>query len=252
MNTLLTSLTLSFAFIAAGAAHAQAPAAAPAGSTGACKDGTYTSADSKKGACRGHKGVKEWYAAASPTSNDDTATKKSSRASKADTASAVPAPGAAPAGSTGSCKDGSYTSAESKKGACRGHKGVKEWYGDTSAAPAAPTKAAPMAKPAPTTTPAPMPKPAPTSMPAPAPTAMPAPAPMPAPSPTRSAPTAQPSTTTAAAGGGNGKVWVNRETKVYHCPSDRYYGKTKQGEYMSEADAIAKGNHASHGKACTP
>jgi len=244
MKTLLMSLTMGFAFLAF-TAHAQAPAAAPAGSTGSCKDGTYTSADSKKGACRGHKGVKEWYAAApaAPAAASEMTTKKSSRASKADTAdsAAASAPTAAPAGSTGVCKDGTYTSADAKKGACRGHKGVKEWYGSTAATPA--PKSAPMAKPA---TPAPAPAPAPTAAPAP----MPAPAP--APTPTRAAPQPAPTSTTAAAGGGNGKVWVNSETKVYHCPNDRYYGKTKQGEYMSEADAIAKGAHASHGKACTP
>ena len=54
-----------------------------------------------------------------------------------------------------------------------------------------------------------------------------------------------------AAGGGNGKVWVNTKSKTYHCEGSKYYGTTKVGEYMTEADAKAKGNHADHGKACT-
>jgi hypothetical protein len=53
-----------------------------------------------------------------------------------------------------------------------------------------------------------------------------------------------------AVGGGAGKVWVNASSKTYHCEGSKFYGKTKTGEYMSEADAKAKGNHAVKGKAC--
>ena len=56
--------------------------------------------------------------------------------------------------------------------------------------------------------------------------------------------------TVAAAGGGEGKVWVNTKSKTYHCGGTKFYGKTKVGEYLTESDAKAKGNHADHGKAC--
>jgi hypothetical protein len=61
------------------------------------------------------------------------------------------------------------------------------------------------------------------------------------PSSTGAATTAQSNRTP---GGGNGQVWVNTETKVYHYQGDRWYGKTKAGKYMSEADAQKAGYRA--------
>ena len=118
-----------------------------------------------------------------------------------------------PPGSTGQCKDATYTSAASKQGACHGHGGVKEWYGkgNTTETPSKATTPAVPTTTAPTTT-----------------------------APTTTAP-AKSTGTQAAPGGGPGKVWVNTASHVYHCANDQWYGKTKQGEYMSEADAIAKG-----------
>jgi hypothetical protein len=133
------------------------------------------------------------------------------------------APADAPAGTTALCKDGTYFQGETKKGACKGHKGIKDWYGGATAPTATPTAPAGQAG-------------ASTAQPAPA-TAMKAKTPTPA--------------KTAAPGGGPGLVWVNTSTKVYHCNGDKWYGTTKAGEYMSEADAKSKGFHASAGKACS-
>ncbi len=122
-------LTVMFVFVCAGIGVARADEA-PAGATGHCKDGTYTESASKRGACKGHGGVAEWLA-------------PQSTGSKSSTAATQAAPPTPPADATGKCKDGSYTTSASKKGACRGHGGVAEWTG--SAASSTPATTAPAA-----------------------------------------------------------------------------------------------------------
>src|SRR5215813_12941575 len=134
-------------------------------------------------------------------------------------------PANAPAGTTGLCNDGTYYPGPTKQGACRGHKGVKEWYGTLPAAPAGQPSSNANAAPSANT-----PKPAATNTPPTAPTSA---------TPTKSD-TAKGGT---PAGGGPGQVWVNLPNKVYHCPGTRWYGKTKQGEFMSEPEAKAKGSN---------
>jgi len=147
------------------------------------------------------------------------------------------APAGAPAGTTGLCKDGSYHSGATKKGACSKHGGVKEWYGAAEDKAAAPKKEAATNKDA-----ADPRKEAATTKEA-TETAKPAA------KPTKTA-AAEPRATPAA-GGGAGKVWVNTDSKVYHCQGNKWYGTTKKGEYMTEAQAKAAGNRADHGKSCS-
>jgi hypothetical protein len=47
---------------------------------------------------------------------------------------------------------------------------------------------------------------------------------------------------TPAPGGGTGLVWVNTKSHVYHAQKSRWYGKTKEGQYMTEEEAKEEGN----------
>jgi serine/threonine-protein kinase len=46
------------------------------------------------------------------------------------------------------------------------------------------------------------------------------------------------------------KVWVNTDSGTYHCPGARWYGKTHEGEYMTQKQARGKGYRPAGNRAC--
>jgi len=140
------------------------------------------------------------------------------------------------------CKDGT-TSTVAGRGACSGHQGV-----DAKATSAAKKAAAKAAKAAAATTKA-ADKAADKSADAAKATAKTVDK---AADKTTAAAKTKPSTanvpnSVAAPGGGNGKVWVNTKSGVFHREGDEWYGKTKQGKYMTESEAIKAGYRAEKG-----
>jgi hypothetical protein len=66
------------------------------------------------------------------------------------------------------------------------------------------------------------------------------------------------SAVTTPVAGGNGAaaaapaaymVWVTG-SGFYHCPADLWFGRTHDGRYMAESDALAKGYRHEKGKTC--
>jgi hypothetical protein len=190
----MIKLLMPLALLAGVMTSAAVCAAPPKDATGQCKDGSYTSAENKRGACSDHGGVKDWYGTKKSAREDKRTSKSDARDAKRSEAprKADSRADSRPNDATGRCSDGSYTAAESRQGACSAHGGVKDWFAKEQR------------------------------------------------SESRS----------AAAGGSASRVWVNTESKVYHCRGDRWYGKTQRGEYMSESEAKSSGNRADHGKTC--
>src|SRR5271155_4583128 len=62
-----------------------------------------------------------------------------------------------------------------------------------------------------------------------------------APAAAKPTPAASASTTSAPSASAAGVVWINTDTGVYHKQGTRWYGKTKHGKYMLEADAVKAG-----------
>jgi hypothetical protein len=67
----------------------------------------------------------------------------------------------------------------------------------------------------------------------------------PAPSAGKSNDTSKANATETRVPPAKGMVWVNTSTRVFHYEGDRWYGKTKDGKFMTEAEALKAGYHAS-------
>ena len=126
-----------------------------------------------------------------------------------------PAKDEPPAGATGVCKDGTYSTAHFEKGACSHHGGVKEWYDAPKTQAKRDNTGEGDGK-----------------------------------SATGISVEKKDQDVARSDRASGGRVWVNTDSNVYHCSGDTWYGHTKKGEYMSESQARAHGARPARGKAC--
>jgi hypothetical protein len=235
---------------AAPAATPAAPAAPAAGATKTAK------------ACR-----EEWRASTDPNKGTE---KDYVAKCRAGGTAATPAAPAAPPAAAAEPAPGATKTAKACREEWRAstdpNKGTEKDYvakcrpGGTTAAPAAPPAAEPKAAapaapsaaapktavpPPAAAAPAPAPAPAPAAAAPPPTPARPAPtAPAPAPAPAATAPTGANQYSTEAQAKGrcptDTVVWVNLNSKIYHFAGAKAYGKTKEGAYMCEKDALGE------------
>ncbi len=64
------------------------------------------------------------------------------------------------------------------------------------------------------------------------------------PAASKSSPSTKSDTMEAKVPPAKGMVWVNTKSGVFHAEGDRWYGKTKEGKFMTEADALKAGYRA--------
>src|SRR5271169_5534883 len=262
---LLSGALIAGLLLSIGVAQAQSTGTV----TATCKDGTAFTGTKRSGACRGHGGVQSWGAASESSGLVTPAIEPAANPAPTKSAAQAQSTGAV----TATCKDGTSFTGAKRSGACRGHGGVQSWSPAAESSGLVNPAIEPAAIPASTRSAA-QTQGSGTGMVAATckdgtsftgakrsgacrghggvqswgaaeattiPVNAPAQLATPAPATTRGA-TPVPAR--------NGEVWVNTDSRVYHCPGTRWYGKTKQGTYMSETQAQAQGAKPDHGKAC--
>jgi hypothetical protein len=245
MNKHMLRLGLGALLAAATACYAQAPSGAPDGATGQCKDGSYTTAKTKSGACKGHQGVQTWFATVGgPTnpdikgpSRDQKAAKHSSKSDNvvdprdnstvsSQRADAInkksPNAVVATPNNNGNVikndnANGGTNAAPGSRATTAGGTGATG-KSSTNGLAATNGSAASGGNSARNTS--------------------------------RRSSSGSVAGHTAAPGGGPDMVWLNSETNIYHCYGSANYGKTKSGKYVSEKDAVNAGAKPSRGKSC--